>query len=82
MIHSAMQLKASILKEAFAATSRKRNSNEMIIDAGDILTSVAGNSELLKQWNTYRANNYYVGNLTWQDVNTSVYELAQMLQIV
>lgn len=76
------EIRLNILQTAFFATCRKRNSDSFISNIKDILSAIKDSDVLLKQWNNYRASNYYVGKLEWQEVNDSIYELAKLLKIL
>ena len=76
------EISQSTLQAAFSATCQKRNTRGSISKAGDILAAVKTSDVLSEQWNNYRADSSYVGELEWREVCDSVYELAKMLQIV
>lgn len=66
-----------ILKQAFLATSRKRNTERLIHDFKDILQSVEENETMRRLWDRYRADSFFVGDLEWTVVMHSVRKLAE-----
>ena len=66
-----------ILKQAFLATSRKRNTEHLIHDFKDILQSVEENDTMRRLWDRYRADSFFVGDLEWTVVMHSVRKLAE-----
>ena len=63
------------LKDAFMATSEKRETVEMIPRFDVILKSVREDKLMRDMWNKYRDENYFVEDLTWKTVNESVKRL-------
>lgn len=56
-----------ILKDAFRATCLKRNTvfdNEAIITG---LSTIKGDSEMKKRWEHFRRENFFVGDVLWED---------------
>jgi predicted nucleotidyltransferase component of viral defense system len=70
---------ADILKKAFVSTSKKRNTLELIDKFPEILESVERNSTMQRDWENYRNDSFYVGNLLWTEVMLSVKELARKI---
>lgn len=68
-----------MLKDAFMATSEKRETVEMIPRFDAILQSVMEDQIMKDMWNKYRDENYFVEKLTWEDVNESVRSLKDRL---
>ena len=66
-----------VLREAFLATSRKRGTTESIPRFDTILESVRTDSEMRDMWERYRKENYFVGELSWDEVNRDVKELKE-----
>lgn len=66
-----------VLREAFLATSRKRGTTESIPRFDTILESVRTDSEMGAMWERYRKENYFVGELSWDEVNRDVKELKE-----
>lgn len=65
------------LKSAFLATSEKRGTLEMIPEFDLTLNDVRSDIIMADMWDKYRNDNFYVGDLTWADVNNSVAELKR-----
>jgi predicted nucleotidyltransferase component of viral defense system len=70
---------ADILKKAFVSTSKKRNTLELIDKFPEILESVERNSTMQRDWENYRNDSFYVGNLLWTEVMLSVKKLARKI---
>lgn len=73
------QYDSEILKEAFLATSKRRNTIQQIPDMFDIVQRVAADSEMRNRWNNYRKESFYVGLLSWETVMDSVIHLADIV---
>jgi predicted nucleotidyltransferase component of viral defense system len=67
---------ADILKKAFLSTSKKRNTLELIDKFPEILDGVEQNTIMQRDWENYKNDSFYVGNLSWTEVMLSVKELA------
>jgi predicted nucleotidyltransferase component of viral defense system len=67
---------ADILKSAFQATSKKRETLEMITQFSAILESVDQNPAMQKDWENYKRDSFFVGDLYWSEVMLSVRKLA------
>lgn len=63
------------LHQAFVATSEKRETTLKISMLNAILDDILNDDAMEEMWNRYRDSNYFVGDLTWQDVNRSVADL-------
>ena len=57
-----------ILKRAFLATSSKRNTTELIPDFRNILMNVESDDVMRRQWENYRKESFFIGELTWNVV--------------
>lgn len=66
----------SILRDAFLATSRKRGTDDMILELGSILQTLAEDKAMQRMWENYASDSFYVGALAWLDVMESVSALA------
>ncbi len=73
-------LSATTLSSAFVATSEKRNTTALILDLMKILQEVHESPEMLKSWEGYKRNNYYVEDLSWDKAMEAVIELARSIQ--
>ena len=69
------ELDYSVLKDAFMATSRKRGSEHLLPDFDEILDSVHLDSNMKDMWEKFRSDNFFVGDISWDDVNQSVLKL-------
>ncbi len=67
---------AEILKRAFLATSAKRNTTSQIPEFKNILYTVETDNNMWKQWNSFREDSFFVGELSWNEVMDSVKVLA------
>ena len=72
-------LSATTLSSAFVATSEKRNTTALIPDLMKILQEVHESPEMLKGWESYKRNNYYVEDLPWDKAMESVFEVANLI---
>lgn len=64
-----------VLYDAFMATSKKRRTEGMIERLDSILDEVRMDEAMRSMWDGYRKENFFVGEVTWDDVNKSVKEL-------
>ena len=69
-----------ILKRAFLATSSKRNTTELIPDFRNILMTVESDDAMRRQWENYRKESFFIGELTWNEVMESVKRLVDSIQ--
>ena len=65
-----------VLKSAFLATSTKRNTTRQIPDIKNIIAKVASDDTMASQWENFRKESFFVGELSWNDVIESVKVLA------
>lgn len=65
-----------VLKRAFLATSAKRNTTEQIPDLKNIIDTVASDDTMASQWENFRKESFFVGELSWNDVIESVKVLS------
>lgn len=66
-----------VLYDAFMATSRKRKTEEMLERFDSILDEVKADETMRAMWDKYRNENFFVGDLSWDDVNQSVRNLKE-----
>ena len=81
-IHILMSRKAvdyKLLKSAFLATSEKRATTALVPRFGAILEEVRTDKTMESLWEKYRKENFFVGDLTWEDVNQSLKKLKETL---
>lgn len=77
-IHVLMQqatIDYKMLHDAFMATSLKRNTTDMLPRFDAILDEIRSDAAMEAMWNKYRRDNFFVGELTWAEVNESVKRL-------
>ncbi len=68
-----------VLYNAFMATSRKRKTEEMQERFDSILDEVHADETMRAMWDKYRNENFFVGDLSWDDVNHSVRNLKEAI---
>ena len=61
-----------VLHDAFMATSNKRKTEEMLERFDSILDEIRADETMKDNWNKYRNENFFVGDLSRDDVNNSV----------
>ena len=66
-----------VLYDAFMATSRKRKTEEKLERFDSILDEVKADETMRAMWDKYRNENFFVGDLSWDDVNQSVRNLKE-----
>lgn len=69
-----------LLKAAFYATCKNRESIEQIGTIDDVINNIADDEIMRKLWINYRKTNYYVGTLEWEDVIGSAEKLRLMIE--
>ena len=69
-----------LLKAAFYATCKNRESIELIGTIDDVINKIADDETMRQLWNNYRKTNYYVGALEWEDVIGSAEKLRIMIE--
>ena len=78
-IHVLLQqqdIERNTFRDAFTATCEKRGTTEKISRLNDILDSVMEDQVMKEMWDKYCMDNYFIGDLSWKDVNGSVKRLA------
>ena len=66
-----------ILRQAFLATSEKRSTTDQIPHFRESLDIVETDHIMASQWDRYREDTFFVGELSWNDVMSSVKTLAE-----
>lgn len=56
------------LKEAFRNTSIKRNTNISVDNIKIIINEIKNNEALIEQWNKYEKDNYFINDVTWNEI--------------
>ncbi len=67
------------LRNAFYATCESRKTENLIPDIMEIYDAVAESEAMKNQWENYKNRNYYVGDLSWENVTTVCIELAEVI---
>ena len=73
-IHILMSQKTvdyKLLKAAFLATSEKRATTALVSRFDAILEAVRTDKTMESLWEKYQKENFFVGDLAWEDVNQS-----------
>lgn len=60
------------LKEALIATSRKRKSYDLVMDAANILKQIKADNGLAEQWNIYQRKYEYAVDYDWENVMENI----------
>lgn len=66
-----------VLKQAFLATSEKRNTTVQIPDFRSILSAVESDETMKTQWKRFKEDSFFVGDLSWDEVVGSAKALAE-----
>ena len=66
-----------ILRAAFEATSKKRQTLDKSEEIYSTLDYFANSKEGIALWNNFKRNRYYVGDTNWNDIIDSIRELAR-----
>ncbi len=74
-----IEINSAHLKEAFAATCRKRGSEALIPSFDEVLESIEVLPEMQDAWENYRKNNSYVEDLTWREAVHSIKQLKNQI---
>lgn len=69
----------TILHDAFMATCKKRGTLELIPRFERILIEIRSDSAMQDMWHKYKRDNFYVGELSWEDVNDSVFRIKKRI---
>lgn len=72
-------IEQSTLKDAFIVTCKHRESEDKIPSLNSIIENVYETPMLKSQWENYQKDNYYVGEITWDEVCESVRKLGEMV---
>ena len=68
---------AAVVKAALAATSKARNTDGRIASLARILHSLETDAVLQTQWENYKADSFYVGDISWSTIMESIKLLAE-----
>lgn len=62
----------NILREAFYATTRTRQSEWVLEESEQIIYDIGNSGHMQSMWNNYKGSNSYVGDVEWEDVFETV----------
>jgi len=79
VISGQRKIDGEVLRIAFMATSKKRNTFGKVSDFESILQNLENDNNMKKLWENYRNSSFFVGDVLWADVMTSVKRLAKMV---
>ncbi len=65
------------LAKALEATSRKRESYELLSDSKHILEQIKSDAGLMEQWKIYQRKYDYAVNYNWEDIVKNVEQLFE-----
>lgn len=66
----------AILRQALAATAKKRGSIALLDSADSILFAISHDADMYRNWQQYAKKNPYVGSVSWEDVLSEVRRLC------
>lgn len=66
----------AVLKSALAATAEKRGSAELLRNAEKVLSDIHDSRDMQALWDNYRKKFSYASDISWEDINRSVRQLA------
>ena len=72
-------LSTSMLRDALAATAKKRGTLQQIQNAGAVFDEIEENPVMKKLWQSYQNNYSYAANLPWHTVMDSVRDLYRIV---
>ena len=78
--HEGDKIDRDTLKAAFIATCKRRESEDMVSNLDDVIDKVHNTEILRTQWDNYQRYNYYVGEITWDEVCDSIKKLESMVK--
>lgn len=79
MIGQQVQYDQALLKEAFLSTCRNRGTSYQIPELTIILEEIELSQTMRKDWENYKKDSFYVGDLTWDTVMKGVKETVAAL---
>lgn len=72
-------LNPEILKKAFLATTAKRSTGWILIEARSIVQSINDSKTMEKRWNSFQNSYLYASSIEWSLVADSLHKLASMV---
>ena len=79
VISSQKSFDQDVLKNAFYATSEKRETVVQIPDFIDTISSIESDEVMRSQWENFKNDSFFVGELSWAEVMASVRNLAEIM---
>ena len=79
VISSQKSFDQDVLKNAFYATSEKRETIVQIPDFMDTISLIESDEVMKSQWENFRNDSFFVGELSWTEVMASVRNLAEII---
>ena len=79
VISSQKSFDQDVLKNAFYATSEKRETIVQIPDFMDTISLIESDEVMKSQWENFRNDCFFVGELSWTEVMASVRNLAEII---
>lgn len=79
IIRQQVQYDQDMLREAFLSTCRKRGTSYQIPELIIILEEIEVSKTMKRDWENYKKDSFYVGDLTWETVMRGVKETAAVL---
>ena len=79
VISSQKSFDQDVLKNAFYATSEKRETVVQIPDFMDTISSIESDEVMKSQWQNFKNDSFFVGELSWAEVMASVRNLAEII---
>ncbi|MGF6989686.1 hypothetical protein M2150_000929 [Lachnospiraceae bacterium PM6-15] len=70
-----------VLSKAFSNTSEKRGSIGTVPQFMEIIDAVGNNKAMQKEWDNYKSDTFFVGELNWGDVIKQVKRVIEELQL-
>lgn len=67
------------LHNAFVATCKARNTDYLVPQIYDIFDSLVESESMIKNWDNYKNNNFYVDELSWQEAINKSIELVDSI---
>ena len=73
------QVDSKVIYDAFRATSEKRGTSAKVGQLDVILDTIKTDQTMQSMWEQFREKNFFVGELTWEEVNGSVKKLKDKI---
>ena len=79
VISSQKSFDQDVLKNAFYATSEKRETIVQILDFINTISSIESDEVMRLQWENFKNDSFFVSELSWAEVMASVRNLAEIM---